>query len=209
VEDLGNEPSKRGSISIIINKENSPYFKPGKGLRQGDPLSPLLFNLVVDVFSRMLIKATNHGFLSSFKSSENSEGVISLQYVDDTLFLSHDYASASHLKWLMVCFEQLSGMRINYHKSGLVAINLDDDETNNYAKIFCCKVGSFPFKYLGVPLHHDKLRREDIQPIIDKIIKRIVCWKGKLLSYGARLTLLKACLGCLHWGPLKPYVCQK
>jgi hypothetical protein len=46
-----------GSISIRINDEDGSYFKPGKGLRQGDPISHLLFNLVVDVFARMLIKA--------------------------------------------------------------------------------------------------------------------------------------------------------
>jgi hypothetical protein len=44
-----------------------------------------------------------------------------------------------------------------------------------------------------VPLHFDKLRREDIQPVVDKIIKIILGWKGKLLSFGARLALLKAC----------------
>lgn len=38
-----------GSICIRINDENSCYFKLGKGLRQGDPLSSLLFNLVADV----------------------------------------------------------------------------------------------------------------------------------------------------------------
>jgi hypothetical protein len=43
-----------GSITIRINYSNSPFFKPGKGLRQGDPLSSLFFNLVVDVFTRML-----------------------------------------------------------------------------------------------------------------------------------------------------------
>jgi hypothetical protein len=41
----------------LVNSEESAYFKPGKGLRQGDPLSPLLFNLVGDAFSRMLDKA--------------------------------------------------------------------------------------------------------------------------------------------------------
>jgi hypothetical protein len=63
-----------------------------------------------------------------------------------------------------------------------------------YAKIFCCKIGKFPFIYLGVPLHHERLRREDIQLVVDKIMKRIAGWKGRLLSYGARLILLKACL---------------
>jgi hypothetical protein len=94
----------------------------------------------------------------------------------------------------MILFEKLSGMRINYHKSNLTRINLTEEEVQEYVKIFCCKIGNFPFTYLGVPLHHDKLRREDIQPIIDKITRRILGWKGKLLSYGARLTLLKACL---------------
>jgi hypothetical protein len=102
------------------------------------------------------------------------EGVLSLQYTDGTLlFLKHDYMTACHLKWLMVCFQKLFGMKINYSKSDMTTINLDEDESVNYARIFCCKLGSFPFKYLGVPLHYKKLRRKDIQPIVDKIIKRI------------------------------------
>jgi hypothetical protein len=66
-----------------------------------------------------------------------------------------------------------------------------------YARLFCCKMGLFPFKYLGVPLHYSKLRREDIQPIVNKVISRILGWKGRLLSYGARLTLLKAYLASI------------
>jgi hypothetical protein len=99
---------------------------------------------------------------------------MSLQYADDTLlFLEHDFLAVNHLKWLMACFEKLSGVKINYNKSDLTPINLDEEDSHNYAKIFCCRMGSFPFKYLGVPLHYEKLRREDIQPIVDKIIKRI------------------------------------
>jgi hypothetical protein len=88
-------------------------------------------------------------------------------------------------------------MEINYHKSDLTSINLDENESNLYAQIFCCKLGQFPFTYLGVPLHYEKLRREEIQPIVDKIMKRISGWKGKLMSYEARLTLLKACLASI------------
>lgn len=68
---------------------------------------------------------------------------------------------------------------------------------NDFAKIFCCKTGEFPLKYLGVPLHYTKLRREDLQPIVDKIMKRIAGWKGRLLSYAGHLTLLKACLASI------------
>jgi hypothetical protein len=186
---------KGGSIVIRMNDSNSAYFKPGKGLRQGDPLSPLLFNLMVDIFTRMLIKASRMGHITGLMSSLCPEGVLSLQYADDILlFLDHDYRVACHLKWLLVYFENLSGMKINYSKSDLTTINLGEEESNKYDKIFCYKVGKFPFKYLGVLLHYKKLRREDIQPIVDKIIKRISGWKGNILSYEARLTLLRACL---------------
>jgi hypothetical protein len=67
-----------GSIVVKVNEDTSPYFHPGKGLRQGDPLSPLLFNLVVDVFTRMLNKASDKGYVTGLMSSMNSAGVVSL-----------------------------------------------------------------------------------------------------------------------------------
>jgi hypothetical protein len=63
-------------------------------------------------------------------------------------------------------------MRINFHKSELVPINLDKNYTHRIAHIFCC-VGAFPINYLGIPLHYEILKREDIQPLVDKILKGI------------------------------------
>jgi hypothetical protein len=123
----------------------------------------LLFNLVVDAFIRMLMKAARKKYISGFMTSVYPEGVLSLQYTDETLFfLKNDLVSDGHLKWIMVCFEQISGMKINYNKSDMVPVNLGEEETLQYSRIFYCKVGYFPFKYLGVPLHYEKLRREDI-----------------------------------------------
>jgi hypothetical protein len=51
----------------------------------------------------------------------------------------------------MIYFDQISGMKINYSKSDIVPVNLDEEETLKYSKIFYCKVGSFPFKYVRVP----------------------------------------------------------
>jgi hypothetical protein len=83
---------KGGSIYVRLNDENIAYFKHGKGLRHGDPLPPLLFNLVINVFTRMLIKASRKGYITGLMSSLYPEGVLSLQYAYDTLlFLEHDY----------------------------------------------------------------------------------------------------------------------
>jgi len=81
-----------GSVCVRLNDENSSYFSPGKGLRQGDPLSPLLFNLVIDIFTRMLLKATNSDIIQGLLPNVFQGGIISLQYADDTLlFLKHNY----------------------------------------------------------------------------------------------------------------------
>jgi hypothetical protein len=126
------------------------------------------------------------------------EGIISLQYADDTLlFPKHGYLEAWHLKCPMICFEQLSGIKIYYSKSDLIPVNLSEQETQMYSRIFYCKVGSFPIKYLGVPLHLEKLKREDIHHVVDKTIGIISGWLGRLLSYGARLALLKACVASI------------
>jgi hypothetical protein len=94
-----------GSIAIRFNDINSPFFKPSKGLRPGDPLYPLLFNLVVDVFTRMLMKVAGKGYITGLMNTLYLEGVINLQYADDTiLFLQKDTQVACHLKWLMVYF---------------------------------------------------------------------------------------------------------
>jgi hypothetical protein len=49
----------------------------------------------------------------------------------------------------------------------------------------------------SIHLHYDKLRREDIQPLVDKILKRVASWRGKLLSHAARLNLDKSCLASI------------
>ena len=79
---------KGGSVGVILNGEESSFFSPGKGLRQGDPISPLLFNLVVDVLTRMLAKAAEKGLIKGLLADFVPNGVISLQYADDTILFS-------------------------------------------------------------------------------------------------------------------------
>lgn len=71
-------------------------------------------------------------------------------------------------------------MRINFRKCGMVLlpINIDSDDAQIYAQIYAqslsCRLGKFPLKHLRVPLHYSKLRKEDLQPMSDKIINRVV-----------------------------------
>lgn len=99
--------------------------------------------------------------------------------------LKKNMKTSRNLKWLLTCFEHMSGMRINFHKCDFVLINVNNDDVNPFAQAFGCKIGVFPVKYLGVPLHYSNLRKEDLQ----SIVKRIASWRwrGRLPPYGGRL----------------------
>ena len=86
------------------------------------------------------MKAAKQNLISGLMLQVVDGGIISLQYADDTLlFLENNLEKANNLKWLLICFEQMSGMKINYDKSDLLTIGLEEDEANCFAKIFCCK----------------------------------------------------------------------
>jgi hypothetical protein len=182
----------------MVNGEDNPYFKRGKGLRQGDPISTLSFNLVGDVLSRMLDKAARAGLVKGLLHDFREGGILSLQYADSTiLFSSSDTSHLTNLKQILLWYEQISGMRINFHKSEVTPMNLDDELIHAVSHIFSCPIGKFPIKYLGIPLHYDKLAREDIQPLVDKLLKRIAGWRGILLSQAARAMLIKTCMASI------------
>ncbi|WVZ89203.1 hypothetical protein U9M48_035635, partial [Paspalum notatum var. saurae] len=102
------------SVAVNVNDDVGHYFQTKKGLQQADPLSPLLFNIMVD-----MLKV----FISRAKLDEQLEGVIphlvdgglsTLQYADDTiLFMDHDLVKPHNMKLLLSVFEQASGLKIN------------------------------------------------------------------------------------------------
>jgi hypothetical protein len=122
---------------------------------------------VVDILSRILYKAVEVGLIKGLGNDITQGGVISLQYVDDTiLFVNKEETSARNLKWILTYFELMSGMTINYHKSELVPINVEaTSEVLQYVDIFGCPIGTLPIRYLAIPLHFAKLRREVLEYI--------------------------------------------
>ena len=65
------------------------------------------------------------------------------------------------MKLLRCAFEQLSGLKINFHKSKLFCFGAAKANQNEHAQTFGCNVGSLPFRYLGIPMHHRKLMNKD------------------------------------------------
>ena len=111
---------KSVSYSIVINGKISNYFKPGRGLRQGDPLSPYLFLICTEGLSAMLAKAQNDGLLKGFKASRNGPSVTHLFFADDSiLFARAEKEESKRVKHMLHLYEQHFGQMINVSKPAL------------------------------------------------------------------------------------------
>jgi hypothetical protein len=116
-------------------------------------LIPFIFNLAVDTLSQILNKAKIEGYLQGL-GKFNNKNIINLKFVNDTLIFLKAYSKRIEaLKLLLVGFENLSGLKINYTKSELIPLNLTDEESTCLAQIFGYKVDKLLINYFGVPLH--------------------------------------------------------
>jgi hypothetical protein len=155
-----------GRVGININGEPGNFFNTYKGLRQGDPLSPLLFNLVSDALATMLENAKRAGEIKGLVPHLVEGGVTHLQYADDTIiFLDLDEQSIIYTKFLLYCFEEMSGLKINYDKSEIFVLGSDQEEELKIAEMFNCKVGKLPLKYLGIMVNSKHMNASDLSYI--------------------------------------------
>jgi hypothetical protein len=109
------------------------------------------------------------------------------------LFMEHDLEKAKNLKLILSAFEQLSGLKINFHKSELFCFGEAKDHTQLYAELFGCNEGEFTIRYLGIPIHFRRLTNAEWK-IVEERQLRLSSWKGKLLSIGGRLVLINSVL---------------
>jgi hypothetical protein len=188
----------RGSVAVKVNENLGHYFQTRKGVRQGDSLSPILFNIVVDMLAIIISRAKEAGQIHRVVPYLIDEELLVLQYADDTIiFMDNDLERAKNMKLLLCAFKQLSRIKINFHKSELFCYGATKANHFEYTQIFGCSVGLFPFRYLGIWMHHRKLMNKDRKHVEERSQKRLNYWRSKLLLVGGRLVPINSVLSSL------------
>ncbi|MCI27468.1 RNA-directed DNA polymerase (Reverse transcriptase), partial [Trifolium medium] len=121
-----------------------------------------------------------------------------LQFADDTLLLGvKSWANVRALRAVLVLFETMLGLKVNFNKSMLIGINISDSWLSEVASALCCKVGKVHFLYLGLPIGGDPRHVGFWEPMLARLKNILSGWKSRFLSFGGLLILLKSVLTSL------------
>eukprot|EP00253_Pinus_taeda_P007578 PITA_07578 len=182
-------------ISPLINGRPCEAFQSSRGLRQGCPLSPYLFILMADSFSRALDYNRRVGLISGIKYGNGVKNINHSQFADDTLLIGGASTTiAKRFKTLLDQFMEYSGGEIIYQKSCIYGRNISTQTAHSIASIFgvAHKANWDHFTYLGMPVSMGPLKADTWNEIIDKVKRKIQQWGTHWLNPAGRIILLKS-----------------
>jgi hypothetical protein len=134
-------------------------FHCKRGVRQGDPLSLLLFVLAADLLQSIINKARQQNLLQLPLTENCGQDFSIVQYADDTLLIMEACPKQLFfLKAVLNSYATSTGLRVNYNKSSMYLINVCLEKMEILSRTFNCQTGSMPFTYLGLSLGLSKPR---------------------------------------------------
>jgi hypothetical protein len=154
----------------------------------------------------MFRKAYGAGFLRH--PIQQGSPFPALQYADDTLLIIQGSVQQAFLaKQILHAFSEFTGLQINFQKSTFVPMHMTELDATNAASILVCNTADLPCTYLGLPLSANKISKQLLQPVINKIQKRLPGWMPRIMSSGGRIQMINSVLSaipnffmaCIEW----------
>jgi hypothetical protein len=191
------------TLAVLINGEASKAFHSERGLRQGCPLSPLLFILVLESLSILLKRSKLASKLIGIKASRLTQ-ILHLLFVDDVIIMTSDslYEWTEILNVLNV-FCSVTGLKINLQKSMFLATGARETILSELKTLFGIDFRDLEarFNYLGYYIKPSSYKAKDWSWLYEKFERGIQHWCNRCLSMGGRYILIKAVLESLsvYW----------
>ncbi|XP_060198564.1 uncharacterized protein LOC132627306 [Lycium barbarum] len=184
--------------SITINGGLYGSIKGKRGLRQEDLISPLLFVICMECFTRIMnVVAEQQGF--KFHTKCRSLKLNHLCFANDVLIFSkRDFQTVLLLLRGLKTFSNATGLCTNTTKSNIFSVNMPVQSMQDLIELTGYTKGSLPFRYLGVPMSAKRISKMDCEMLIDKITARIRSWGTRYFSYAGRVLLVNSVLLHIH-----------
>ncbi|KAA3463975.1 reverse transcriptase [Gossypium australe] len=184
------------TYTVVINGKHGEEFKPQRGLRQGDPLSPYLFLICTEGFSRLIELAKKEKRLSGIRMGRGNVSASHLFFVDDSvLFGEASEEGANNMKCVVQEYEKISGQLVNFDKSLIYfSGNVDLETKTQVGRILGVRISNNPEKYLGLPTMVGRRKKHAFVEIKEHCVKLLSSWSMRFLSSGGKEVFLKSVL---------------
>ncbi|XP_019168955.1 PREDICTED: uncharacterized protein LOC109164864 [Ipomoea nil] len=190
---------RESSISILWNGGTLPPFVPGRGLRQGDPLAPYLFNLVMERLAYDIQREVSRGNWKPISISRGGIGISHLFFADDLMLFGE--AIERQAKVMSDCLDRLSrvsGLKVNLTKSQIFCSpNTGSGSKQNMETAMGIPVTPHLGSYLGIPLLQKRVSRDMFGSILSKMRRKLASWKANSLSMAGRRVLVQSSLSTI------------
>ncbi|KAL5543740.1 hypothetical protein UlMin_007524 [Ulmus minor] len=180
-------------MTLLLNGAPVRSFFPKRGLRQGDPLSPFLFILCMEVLSRLINKKVKDGLISGFKISRHSPALHHLFFADDVFLMGKcSINKAFYFKECLDDFCRWSGQSFNALKSNIFFNPAARKQTTSLITAMMGFSYITPNStYLGLPLFRSS-RIKDFNFLVEQLDSKLAGWKARTLSKAKKLILIKS-----------------
>lgn len=177
------------SFMLGYNGTVNGFFKGKRGVRQGDPLSPYLFVIAMNVLSHMLNRAASQNRLK-FHSNCDKMKLTHLSFADDLLiFIDGSIESVQQVLQVLKEFEMRSGLSVSMQKTSFFASGLTTEEVQTVQASTGMALGKLLFRYLGVPLDSRKITLANCEPLIQEVKVKFNSSSVKSLSFAGRFLI--------------------
>uniref|UniRef100_A0A803QC82 Reverse transcriptase domain-containing protein n=1 Tax=Cannabis sativa TaxID=3483 RepID=A0A803QC82_CANSA len=176
---------------LLLNGRIQGSFKGEKGLRQGDPLSPMLFVLIMEYLSRLLSQVSNKKGFGFHPLCKNLR-LTNLCFPDDLIIFCK--GNMKYVELVNDAFQefcQATGLSANKKKSHIYFGGVKEETKINILALTQMEEGSFPLKYLGIKLRPTKRKASDCGLILDKLRLKLNGWASRNLSFAGRAQLIQ------------------
>lgn len=186
------------TFTLNLNGNGVGFFQGKRGIRQGDPISPLIFVLVMEYLTRLFKEEVDKGNLKFHHLCEKEE-VVSLCFADDLILLCEaNTETVQRIKEKLDEFGQTTGLIANVSKSQVICVGVTEQQKNRIKQIVGYEYGQFPLKYLGFPVQPGKWGQGECHQLVDRIACRIKSRSARHLSYAGRAQLRNSVLLQMH-----------